>query len=283
VDGRGGVSPTADAHLHLFARGWAGVRGAPPAGEDEPAAYERLRRAHGIERGLVVGYEGEPRYAGNSDELLALAAERPWIAPLVYLSPGPAPSVEALRDLRARGAAGIALYLPGAAEGAAVRAWPPAVLAELRDWRALVSLNATPAATAHLGAFADGLDGCPLLFSHLGLPGPWTGAAPPTAAQARERLAPLLALAARPHVAVKLSGAYAIGSPAQAQPFAAAVLEAFGPSRLLWGSDFSPALDFVSFAQAADPGPLTGCSPGEVEDVMGRNLLRLLDAGARSE
>ena len=49
--------PTADAHLHLFADGYSGVSGASPAGGDETAVYERLRRYHGIEHSLVLGYE----------------------------------------------------------------------------------------------------------------------------------------------------------------------------------------------------------------------------------
>lgn len=283
----------ADAHLHLFRRGWAGADGRAPEGDgEELAAYERLRADHGIARGLVLAYEPEPepRYAGNGEELLALARERAWIAPLVHLPHDRPPAPGRLRELRARGAAGVALYLPGAAQGDAVAAWPAAALAELREERAIVSLNATPEATARLGSFAAALDGCTLLFSHLGLPGRWDGVAPPTAAQARERLAPLLALAELPHVAVKLSGLYAISAPAHgfphaaAVPYAEAVLAAFGPGRLLWGSDFSPSQEFVSFPQAADVRTLlAGCGPEEIDDVMGRNLLRLLGGAARTE
>lgn len=280
----------ADAHLHLFRRGWAGSAGDAPAGDgEELAVYERLRAAHGIARGLVLAYEGEPRHAGNSEHILELAGERPWIAPLVHLPLDRPPDPGRLRELRARGAAGVALYLPDASAGEALAAWPVAAFAQLRAQRAIVSLNATPEATARLAPAAAALDGCPLLFSHLGLPGRWSGAAPPTAAQARERLAPLLALAVHDHVAVKLSGAYAISDPAHgfphaaARPYAQAVLAAFGPRRLLWGSDFAPALEFVSFPQAADVRALLdGCGPAEIDDVTGRNLLRLLGA-ARSE
>lgn len=269
--------PRADAHLHLFARGFAGPTGASDAGPDELGAYERLRALHGIERGLVVGYEGEPRYAGNSEELLELARTRPWIAPLAYLPAGRPPDPGRLRELRDRGAAGVAVYLPDAAAGRAFAAWPASARAALRDLGAIVSLNATPEATAEIGAAIADLAGAWTLFSHLGLPG--RHARPPAASAARARLAPLLALAAHDHVAVKLSGLYAISDPphdfphAAAAPFVAAVLEAFGPSRLVWGSDFSPALGYVSFAQTADPRHLAGCTPEEVDAVMGGNLL----------
>ena len=81
-------------------------------------------------------------------------------------------------------------------------------------------------------------------------------AAPPR--DGRDTSQPLLALAARSNVHVKFSGLYAVSVPDHdfphdaAKPFVDVALEAFGPSRLLWGSDFPPALDFVSFPQAAD-------------------------------
>jgi predicted TIM-barrel fold metal-dependent hydrolase len=281
--------PTADAHVHLFSRGFAGVLGESPAGGDEIAVYERLREHHGIERAVVVGYEAEPRYAANNAEVIELARTRRWIAPLAYLPVRPAPAPERLRELRSAGAAGFAVYLPSADDGRAFGDWPAPTFAELRAQAALISFNAGPAGTvAAVAAGAlDDLDGCVLLFSHLGLPGRF--AAPPSSTDVRERLAALLRLAGRASVAVKLSGLYAVTDPphdfphAAAQPVVDVLLEAFGPSRLVWGSDFSPALDFVSFAQAADPRWLSGCSAAEVDDVMGGNLLRLLNGSARED
>src|SRR5690606_23430538 len=115
---------------------------------------------------------------------------------------------------------------------------------------------------------------------HLGLPG--RHADPPEPAAARATLAALLALAGHTHVTVKLSGLYAISEPphdfphAAAAPFVDVVLDAFGPSRLVWGSDFSPALGYVSFAQTLDPRHLAGCTPAEVEAVMGGTLMHEL-------
>ncbi len=274
------MTPTADAHLHLFREGYADGFGGPRGTGAELAAYERLRAHFGIERGLVVGYDEGPQYAGNNDYILELAREHAWIAPLAYLPTSP-PAVERLRELRRRGAVGFAIYLPDASDGGAVAAWPADVAAELNAQRAVLSLNAKPAATSLLGEFVAGLPGCTLLFSHLGLPGQFERV--PTAAEARECLEPLLALAGREQVAVKFSGLYGVSDPAHDFPHAAAqplvdlLLDAFGPARLLWGSDFSPALDYVSFAQTADVRPLAGCSPDEVAGVMGGNLLRLLD------
>ena len=270
----------ADAHLHLFRNGFAGVLGVSPTCGDELLVYERLRSHHGIERALVIGYEGEPRYAGNNDYVVSLAETRHWIAPLVYLSVHSPPPVQQLARWRERGAAGFAVYLLDATDARALCTWPPATLAALGRRQPIISVNAQPAALAVFKDTADSLGGCRILVSHLGLPGRY--ARPPSLPDARTRLAALLALAPMPHVAVKLSGLYAISDPPHdfphtaAQPFVDLVLEAFGPSRLLWGSDFSPALDFVSFSQVADVRVLGSCSAGEVEEIMGANLMRLL-------
>jgi len=123
-----------------------------------------------------------------------------------------------------------------------------------------------------------------VLVSHLGSPSRCSR--PPSLAAAREQLEPILALAAWSNVNVKFSGLYAISEPDHdfphdaAKPFVDVVIDAFGPSRMLWGSDFPPALDFVSFAQLADARLLSGCTQAEVDAVMGGNLLRLLDAQA---
>jgi L-fuconolactonase len=101
-------------------------------------------------------------------------------------------------------------------------------------------------------------------------------------ASARARIGPLLNLARLTHVAVKVSGLYDVSDPPHnfpheaARPFVAALLESFGPGRMVWGSDFPVALDFVSFVQTIDIRELQECSRVEREAVMGGNLLALL-------
>jgi L-fuconolactonase len=274
------MSARADAHAHLFAQGYAGRLRSAGEPDGELAAYGRLRRHFGIEAALVVGYEGEPRYLGNNAYILTLARSQRWITPLPYLTLAPPPSLEALRALRAQGAAGYALYLPDQDALDALLAWPAAALAELRQQAGIVSLNLRVPGARRLDELLTALEGCALLVSHLGLPGRFARAPSPGAA--RETLAPLLALAAHHELHVKFSGLYAISDPghdfphAAAAPFVEAVLERFGPQRLLWGSDFSPLLDSVSFAQGADERLLARCSAAERAAVMGGNLLRLL-------
>jgi L-fuconolactonase len=270
--------PTGDAHVHLFANGFSGSYGRLL--HDEAALYEQLRHRFGIERALVVGYEGEAAYIGNNAYILDLARDRAWIAPLAYLRSDQAPATESLRRLMDDGAIGYSLYLSDAPEARAVGAWPQAVMRELQGQRAIISLNATPAATAAVAPFIDALVECTFLFSHLGLPGRFQHT--PTQREAVARLQPLRALAERHNVAVKLSGLYAITEPPHDYPHTAAravvdaVLGSFGPARLYWGSDFAPALDFVSFAQLADERLLADLSASDAAGVMGENLRRLL-------
>jgi L-fuconolactonase len=271
--------------VHLFAEGFSGVYGRLI--DDELALYEQLRIRFGIERALVVGYEGEPRYAGNNGYILALARTRPWISPVAYVQVDPAPTVESLRLLQAEGAIGYALYLTEPHEAEAVAAWPRASMRELEAQRPVISLNATPAATRALEPVIDTLCDCTFLFSHLGLPGRFP--TPPTLEEAIARLRPLLTIADRQNVAVKLSGLYAISDPAHDFPHSAAehiveaVLAAYGPGRVCWGSDYTPAFDFVSFAQLADARLLRGLRPVEINGIMGENLQRLLPPLIRKE
>jgi L-fuconolactonase len=270
----------ADAHLHLFADGYPGHYGRSPAGGDELAVYESLRRAHRIDRALVVGYEGSPEFAGNNDHLATLAAEHDWIAPVAYVPPGGPTDPDDLRRWWTEGFGGISAYLADPDASRAFGDWLGGVAANLDRVGAVLSLNATPAATAHLGPALTRLADCTVLVSHLGLPGAYP--TPPDRDTAASVLAPLLGLAALPHVGVKVSGLYAVSEPAHAwphdsaRPFVEVLLDAFGPQRLYWGSDFSPSLDHVSFTQTLHPVGLDGLSPAEAADVYGGNLRRAL-------
>src|SRR5690606_23944877 len=108
--------PLADAHLHLFSRGFPGRTGRPVLGRDpEIEAYEAFRAAHGIAAGLVVGYEADGIDPDNNRYIRALAAERPWLATLAYVEAAPAPSAESASALLQDGHAGLAVYLRDAA------------------------------------------------------------------------------------------------------------------------------------------------------------------------
>jgi predicted TIM-barrel fold metal-dependent hydrolase len=271
----------ADAHLHVFRRGFTGRYGRGPYGlGQEIDAYEHFRAEHGIARGLIVGYEGSGIEPDNNAYIRELAATRPWMATLAYVAPEATPSGGAVETLLEQGHVGIAIYLPEPAATEKVLRWPAESWQGLNARRAIVSLNAVPPSTAALAPLIEANSRCTFLFSHLGLPGR-TATAPDMDA-ARQRLAPLLQLAAFPNVLVKISGLYAISDPAHAYPHASAapfleiLFERFGAARCCWGSDFSPALDFVSFAQAVDTPWLARLSGADLDRVMGGNVMSLL-------
>lgn len=244
-----------DSHLHLFRHGYGHFATQPsPLGDlSDIEAYERLREKHDIGAGLVVCYESEGIDPSNNAYVRGLAASRPWIHSVAYLSPSSAPSTEGLAGLLAAGHSGIALYLPDEASAKALHTWSPESWSMLSDANAIISLNARPEATRHLRQLVREAGNCQFLFSHLGLPGRHQTV--PTREGAAQRISPLLDLAALPNVGVKISGLYAVDpSPPHlaAWPFIELLIERFGAENLHWGSDFSPSLEFVTFDETLE-------------------------------
>ncbi|WP_274629489.1 amidohydrolase family protein [Arvimicrobium flavum] len=240
-----------DAHLHLFPNGYTGFQRPSPLGQEvDLDVYERLMAAHGISGGLVVCYEGDGIDPTNNAYVRDLAGTRRWIESVAYVDPSSALLPGHIEALLAAGHVGVALYLPDASTVKAALAWPRETWDRLSIARAIVSLNARPEAIAALPPLIERAEGCAFLFSHLGLPGRCE--ARPALAKAAVRLDPLLRLAPCGNVGVKISGLYAIDPVAPhraAQPFVELLLERFSPSDLHWGSDFSPALEFVNFEE----------------------------------
>ncbi len=264
-----------DAHLHLFRNGYSHFAKQPsPLGDSSDiAAYESLRETHGIEAGLVVCYEDEGIDPSNNTYVRELAASRPWIHSVAYLSALSGPSVERVASLLAAGHCGIALYLKDEASAKALYDWPSESWDLLSNAQAIVSFNARPEATRHLAQLVDQAHHCQFLFSHLGLPG--RHETRPSRDQAAERLSPLLKLAAFPNVAVKISGLYAVDpvTPHEnAWPFVELLLQHFGASNLHWGSDFSPSLDYVTFDNVINPERHSALAPSQRSLVMGESL-----------
>lgn len=228
-----------DTHCHLFERGFHGKYGFLLGAQgEELAAYERFRSEFSITKSLVVGYEEADRYRGNNAYINELSATRPWLVPLRFVGRGGAVKAGEF----------VSLYVGDAAS--AVDA--SRVLAAAHDAGsppAIVSLNAGPEAIAALSPTIRRMDHTWFLLSHLGMPGPVV-----SRDAALERLAPLLELAGVEQVSVKLSGQYAAsaaGYPhADAQVLVDEIARAFGIPALVWGSDFSPCLEYVSFDEA---------------------------------
>ncbi len=270
----------ADAHIHLFPDGYRhdGLPALFGAGELE--AYEAIRAMHGIEFALAIGYEADGIDLQNNAYIRKVSAAHSWLRTVAYVDPDAAPEPQAIQTLLDQGHSGLALYVTDTDRARNLLLWPWAIWEVLQAHGAIVSFNARPEAIALLRPLVETAKSVPFLFSHLGLPG---HLAPGIDEKAlRDRLAPLLALADLPNAHVKLSGFYATSDPAFAYPHCGAdratreILAAFGSYRCLWGSDFPPALEFVSFPQAIHWLGLDDLSNTEKDAIMRGNLVRIL-------
>ncbi len=124
-------------------------------------------------------------------------------------------------------------------------------------------------------ALADRLPEQPLVLDHLGKPRIREGVREPWATHLRE-------LARRPNVWCKLSGMVTEADwghwrPADLRPYLEVVFEAFGPGRLMFGSDWPVCLVAAPYArvvETVEQYAAAACSPAEREGVFGGNAAR---------
>jgi L-fuconolactonase len=120
--------------------------------------------------------------------------------------------------------------------------WAKADSAELA-----VALNLSPAQAGQLPPLIKRYPHIRWLLDHMGRP---------SYSMSDAEYRPVLELAAYPNVFVKISGFYAFTAPAVGYPYAdlarfvAQLRTAYGPNRMLWGSDAPPVLDFGSYEQS---------------------------------
>lgn len=273
----------ADAHLHFFQPGYVALlpescRRVQP---DEVTLYEGLAQQYGVASVLAIGYEGESWAAGNNGYLAQLAASHPWLRPVAFVSDPASLTIPALERWQQEHFVGLSFYIFSEPLLAAVNSIPAEVWTWLAQHRWLISINSRG---EHWAGWQPVLERQPdlrLLVSHLGLPP--AVEQPPAEVAARQALAPVLALAQFPQVRVKLSGFYALTQPGYAYPHQAAwpyveaLLTAFGSARLLWGSDFSPSLEWLSFPQTFSLfAAMPFLDAAGLERIEGGNLLALL-------
>lgn len=267
----------ADAHVHFFRQGFPTKYGVFFPNGSEITFYEGIRSAHNIGSVLAVGYEGEPAFYGNNQYLAELAVTRPWLYPVAFLDALEPPSVEALRLFWQERFVGISLYVVDAERANRLLDWPEEVIAALNAHRAVVSINIPCPLLTTLEPFLKRLEQCQVLISHLGL------SKPVDTDGLAELLRPLTRLAALPRLGVKASAFYAHGRDWHNYPHPEAQLafqllrDAFGVERLCWGSDFSPALEFVSIPQTIEVvRSWLDLNEAERAAVFGGNLRRML-------
>jgi predicted TIM-barrel fold metal-dependent hydrolase len=250
------LSPAkADAHIHLFDGGYQhAFTGRPGVRVDEAACYASLMRDHNIQAALVVGYAAEPWCTDNNAHLAKMAAAHNWVYPAAFVTlDRPPPTVYDLDRLRDERFAGLSFYVFGDASREALVRLPDELWRWLSQRRWLISVNSRgPDWRGWLPILQKHRD-LRVLVSHLGLPPRQREA--PAPQNSRELMADVLALAQFPQVHVKLSGFYALSDPGHEYPHRAAwpyveqLVETFTPRRLLWASDYSPCLGWISFPQ----------------------------------
>ncbi len=273
----------ADAHAHFFHAGYVAIlpddcRRIQP---DEVTLYQGLARQYGVQQVLAVGYEGEKWAVGNNRYLSRLAASLPWLRPVAFVAEPAKLQLATLENWRQESFVGLSFYCFDASQIASLGQVSPEIWRWLAAQRWLVSVNSRG---EHWAAWLPLLERQPdlrLLVSHLGLP-PAVSEVPAEAA-ARQALKDILALARFPGVQVKLSGFYALAQPGYDYPHQAAwpyveiLLAAFGSTRLLWGSDFSPSLEWLSFPQTFGLfKAMPFLNEADRERIEGGNLLALL-------
>jgi L-fuconolactonase len=272
----------ADAHIHLFEKSFQGSFTARDGvAIDEARLYASLMKSHRVARALVVCYEGQDWAEGNNAYVARLSEKLDWIRPVAYFEPADLHEQRLEAYLRQQ-FVGISLYIFGEKSVKALEAVPAGVWAWLEKHKWLISVNARG---VELSAWLPILEKHPalrLMISHLGLP-PKVDA-PPAIEHARAALADVLTLARYPHTHIKLSGFYAITDPGHdyphraAWPYVQALIDAFTPRRLCWGSDFSPSLDNLTFPQTFGLFQETPfLSDQDRANIQGRNLLQLIE------
>ena len=116
-----------------------------------------------------------------------------------------------------------------------------------------------------------------LVIDHLGLQQPFAPPAPP---EPFAELPKVLALAAHPNVAIKITGACTLSH----QPFPyddiwdplRRMFDAFGFDRCMWGTDWTRATALLTYAQGVDAFRITDrLSDSERTALMGESLRRI--------
>jgi pimeloyl-ACP methyl ester carboxylesterase/predicted TIM-barrel fold metal-dependent hydrolase len=280
-----------DAQLHCWeadspSRPWNPLYGTKDPAEAanrahqsaHPVTYQELLRrmdATGVDAALLVTIA--PYAPDNSYALEAAAAHPDRFAVVGRVDAAAADLERRIAGGRDAGMVGVRLIIGSEAERSVFRSggfdrlfaacaksrlplcvYPPGVLPEL-----------APVARRH--------PDLPLVIDHLGLPQPplMRGDADPF-----DRLPELLALGRFPSVAVKLTGVPTLSRlpyPFEdLRPELRRLLDAFGPERLLWGSDNTRTEALHSYRQAVDFIALRdGLSPSEKELILGGSLRRI--------
>ncbi len=278
------MTDRADAHIHLFETSFrsGSFTARPGVNIDEVACYQSLAKSNGVKAALVVGWAGATWASGNNAFLARVVGDHPWVHPVAYVEPEDGLTVAGLKERKDQGFVGLSLYVFGDKKRTALKRISDDAWRWLVDHRWLISCNSRGQDWWGWIPVLDKHPDLRLVMSHLGLPGAVKG--PLTEAGARRKLSHVVALAKFPGVHVKLSGFYATTAlpydyPHQnAWPYVEVLMKDFGVKRLVWGSDFSPSLDHLTFPQTLGLfAKMPFLKKADRDRIEGKNLLGLLE------
>jgi L-fuconolactonase len=267
-----------DAHVHV----WRAMRDYPtptttavsPLSDVPVELLRQYMDEYGIDRSVLV----QPQYPGEDNSYVAdcAAADPARFAAVCVvnpINPGAADRLEYwVRERRCRG---LRLRPRFPSEGVVFGS-----LATLPLWERahalniVISLLANPEHLPAVASLADQFPDVPIVLDHMAHPDVAAG----PQAQAFQAL---LNLARYPHVYIKVSGYYYYSR--QSYPYAdchalfRALYDCFGPTRLIWGSDFPHALLKVGYRRSVllQQRVYPFLSQADLELIMGRNAERL--------
>ncbi|GGT21666.1 amidohydrolase [Streptomyces tanashiensis] len=277
-----------DAHHHVWdltvrPQPWiTGEALAPLARSFSAGDLAAEARAAGVAATVVVQTVCVPE---ETPELLALAAESDLVGGVVgwtdLTAPGIADAIAALRE----GPGGDRLVgvrhqvQEEKDPGWLLRPEVQRGLAAVADAGLAYDLVVTPDQLAACETAAARLDGLTFVLDHLGKPPIGSGSLEPWAAAVRR-------LAALPHTVCKLSGMVTEAAPGawrveDLAPYADTVLDAFGPRRLLFGSDWPVCTLQASYGEVVRTAErLTArLSPAERDAVLRGNAVDVYGLG----
>lgn len=273
---------TIDAHLHV----WRAAEGETPGIDTivPPQEDVTIQRAaaelatHGVARAVLV----QPVFRGEDNSYVAACAraEPERFAAVCVVDPRIAGCEGRLERWVAQRCRGLRLR-PRLPDEAAIFGSPAADPL----WRAterlgvVVSLLANCEHAATVDVLAARHPGVSIVIDHLGHPDPAKGVGDAGFRQ-------LLALARHPRVFIKISGFYHFSREpfpyADCHDLVRACYDAFGPERLVWGSDYPHVLRACGYEAALQllDIALPSWSSPERDLVMSANAARLYWAGA---
>jgi L-fuconolactonase len=271
---------TIDSQVHTYERNhpgrpWASVLRGPAevTGDDMVAAMDAV----GVDGALLVSPFAMYRY--DASYALEVYAAHPGrfglIKPVDPGDPGVADTIDAWAATK--GTVGVRIMLNR--EGVSTDAAEPGlnrVLAAAARHSLPVNLMAT-GRLEQAGALAARNPNASVVIDHLGLAQPHEPPAPPAPFA---DLPKLLALAAQENVTVKISGACTLSH--EPFPYKAIwdplwrIFDAFGLNRCMWGTDWTRAVDVLTYEQGVEAFRVTDrLSDAERATLMGETLRRV--------